>query len=90
MTQSVIATSVKPLAGLRILTTFMDGKQTIYDCNQDIKTIKAFQKLTIPDEFEKVYLAYGGRSIAWGDGNEFEDPTMDSEVPYSEGLELER
>ncbi|WP_273451237.1 DUF2442 domain-containing protein [Streptococcus ferus] len=79
------AVKVKPLSGYRIQVSFSNGRVVIYDVKQDINRIKAFHKLRAESEFQKVYVAYAGASIAWGDGNPFSDPDMDVEVPYTEG-----
>lgn len=85
MLYSVVATKVQAINNHQIQVWFSDSRVTRYDVAQDIKSIRAFSKLSDPEEFQKVYLLYGGRSIAWGDGDEFTDPSMDIEVPYDEG-----
>lgn len=79
------AVKVKSLPNYIIKVWYEDGKVFVYDVLQDIKQIKAFRHLSDIEAFQKVYLQYNGYSIAWGDGDEFVDPTMDCEVPYSEG-----
>ncbi|MEX2803868.1 hypothetical protein AB3329_01940 [Streptococcus sp. H31] len=81
----VRAIAVKALANYCIQVTYEDGKTFIYNVQEDIRTIKAFHYLKDEGAFSKVYLQYNGYSIAWGDGDEFEDVTMDCEVPYLEG-----
>ena len=80
------AVSVKSVGKYQIEVTYTNEETYLYDVTHDIESIKSFKKLTSQEEFSKVYLAYGGMSIAWGDGDEFSDPTMDVEVPYAEGI----
>ncbi len=58
---------IKPLEGLRLLATFFDNTQKIYDVNplldkwqfEDLKTIKGL--------FELVKVDVGGYGIVWND-----------------------
>ncbi|MFU2203300.1 hypothetical protein ACM0QA_00740 [Streptococcus pluranimalium] len=81
----VRAIKVKPLSNYCIQVWYEDGKIVIYDVSKDIQTIKIFHHLKDEENFQKVYLQYGGYAIAFGDGDEFEDPTIDCDVPYDEG-----
>lgn len=82
------AIKVIPLANYHIQVWYEDGRCVIYNVKQDIDHIKAFKLLEDKEQFQKVYLQYNGYSIAWGDGDEFSDPTIDCEVPYDEGEQI--
>lgn len=82
------AVKVEALSNYMIKVWYKDKKCFIYDVKQDIEQIKAFSYLKDEEQFKKVYLQYSGYAIAWGDGDEWEDVTMDAEVPYFEGDEL--
>lgn len=82
------AQKVQALPNYCILVDYVNGESYIYSVLSDINHIKAFAKLKDKEEFSKVYLTRGGMSIAWGDGDEFSDPDMDVEVPFSEGQKV--
>lgn len=82
------AIKVEPLPGYRIKVWYQDKKCFIYNVKQDIDNLKVFAHLKDEEQFKKVYLQYAGYTIAWGDGDEWEDVTMSSEVPYYEGEQI--
>lgn len=84
------AVKVVPKSHYHIQTWFEDGRVTLYNVLPDIEKIKPFGKLKDEREFQKVYVTNNGGSIAWGDGDIWQDPDMDVEVPYLDGVIVEK
>lgn len=82
------AVKVEALPNYDIKVWYQDGKCFRYNVKQDIDSLKAFAHLRNEEQFKKVYLQYAGYAIAWGDGDEWEDVTMSTEVPYYEGEQI--
>lgn len=82
------AVKVEALPNYDIKVWYQDGKCFRYNVKQDVDSLKAFAHLRDEEQFKKVYLQYTGYAIAWGDGDEWEDVTMSTEVPYYEGEQL--
>lgn len=60
--------SVKPLAGFMLQVAFDDGKQVIYDVNEDIRTIPSYADLKlIIGLFNQVHLDQSRTCICWTD-----------------------
>ncbi|MCD8147987.1 MAG: DUF2442 domain-containing protein [Clostridiales bacterium] len=73
------ATSVETLENYRLLVTFDNGEQRIYDVRNLIKG-DWFGKLKDPDYFRTVHVA--GLSVEWADGQDVcPDDLYDSSVP---------
>lgn len=77
--------SVKPLKGYFLHVVFDDGKDCIYDVNDDIDTIKGYEDLrSINGLFEQVQLDESRTCVYW---NDFIDLPSDAiyenaSVPY--------
>lgn len=60
--------SVKPLKGYLLHVIFDDGKDCIYDVNDDINAVEAYQNLkVIHGLFEQVQLDESRTCIFWND-----------------------
>ncbi|MDD6492676.1 MAG: DUF2442 domain-containing protein [Firmicutes bacterium] len=60
--------SVKPLKGYFLHVVFDDGKDCIYDVNDDIDTIKGYEDLrSINGLFEQVQLDESRTCVYWND-----------------------
>ncbi|MBR1930346.1 MAG: DUF2442 domain-containing protein [Lachnospiraceae bacterium] len=60
--------SVKPLKGYLLHVIFDDGKNCIYDVNDDINTIKSYEDLkNIHGLFEQVQLDESRTCVFWND-----------------------
>lgn len=60
--------SVVPLPGYLLQVVFDDGKQCIYDVNDDMNTIPSYQDLqTITGLFEQVQLDESRTCVFWND-----------------------
>lgn len=60
--------SVEPLKGYLLHIVFDDGKDCIYDVNEDISTIKEYKDLkTIHGLFEQVQLDKSRTCVFWND-----------------------
>jgi hypothetical protein len=58
--------SVRPLGGKRLLITFANGTQKVYDC-QRILGLERFQLLRNEAFFKAVTVDPGGYGISWND-----------------------
>jgi len=58
--------SVEPLNEKRLVVTFVNGVQKIYDC-QEILRLDRFQPLTNDALFKSVQVDVGGYGISWDD-----------------------
>lgn len=58
--------SVEPLSEKRLVVTFVNGVQKIYDC-QEILRLDRFQPLTDDTFFKSVVVDVGGYGISWDD-----------------------
>jgi len=58
--------SVKPLRGKRLLVTFQNNIQKIYDCNQLLKE-EVFRPLKNDSLFKSAKVDQGGYGVIWND-----------------------
>ncbi len=58
--------SVQPLPERRLLVTFVNGRQTLYDCRWLLE-LDRFQLLTYDAFFNAVTVDLGGYGISWND-----------------------
>ncbi len=58
--------SVSPLEGKRLLVTFVDGTQKIYDCQQILR-LERFRLLNQEAFFKAVMVDPGGYGVSWND-----------------------
>lgn len=74
--------SVKPLKGYFLHVVFDDGKNCIYDVNNDINTIESYKDLkTINGLFEQVQLDESRTCVFWNDSID-----LPSDAVYENGF----
>ena len=60
--------NIKPLKNFKLHVVFDDGKEVIYDVNEDIETIKEFQDLkSVYGLFDQVQLDDSRTCVYWND-----------------------
>lgn len=64
---SIKVIRVTPLDNLRLLILFENGVQKIFDVNELIKDVPAFELLRDPALFQQVKVEPGGYGISWTD-----------------------
>lgn len=75
---------VKPLKGKRLLVTFVNGVQKIYDC-QIILNLERFQLLKQEAFFKAVTVDPGGYGISWDDERDLSEYEL-----WNNGVEVEQ
>lgn len=86
--------SVFPLEGKRLLVTFVDGTQKVYDCRQ-ILHLERFRLLNQEAFFKAITVNPGGYGVSWNDDMDLSEyelwhngVTVDSkDISGREGLE---
>ena len=75
--------SVRPLGGKRLLITFANGTQKVYDC-QRILGLERFQLLRNEAFFKAVTVDPGGYGISWNDEMDLSEYEL-----WNNGFEVE-
>jgi len=75
--------SVEPLKGRRLLVTFVNRVQKVYDCNR-IMHLDRFQLLTNEAFFKTVTVDAGGYGISWNDEMDLSEYEL-----WDNGMEME-
>ena len=75
--------SVRPLAGRRLLVTFANGVQKVYDC-QKILGLERFQLLRNEAFFKAVTVDPGGYGVSWNDDMDLSEYEL-----WNNGFEVE-
>lgn len=75
--------SVVPLKGRRLLVTFVNGVQKVYDC-QRILSLERFQLLKQEAFFKAVAVDPGGYGISWNDEMDLSEYEL-----WNNGVEVE-
>lgn len=74
---------VKPLDGYLLHIVFDDGRECIYDVNEDMNTIKGYEDLKyIHGLFDQVQLDESRTCVFWND-----DIDLASDILYEYGIE---
>lgn len=76
--------SVTPLREKRLLVTFVNGVQKVYDCNR-IMNLDRFQSLKIEAFFKAVRVDIGGYGLSWDDETDLSEYEL-----WNNGVELEQ
>jgi len=74
--------SVKPLTDMRLLVTFVDGMQKVYDC-KGIVHLDRFQSLENEAFFNTVTVDPGGYGISWSDETDLSEYEL-----WNKGIEV--
>lgn len=78
--------NIKAMSDYRLLATFADGKQKLYDVKPLFSKWQAFELLRIVDGlFEQVKVDLGGYGISWND-----DIDLSCDEIYENGIEIEK
>jgi len=75
--------SVRPLEGRRLLVTFANGVQKIYDC-QGLLNLDRFQLLKHEAFFKAVTVDPGGYGVSWNDEMDLSEYEL-----WNNGVEVE-
>ncbi|MDD3553625.1 MAG: DUF2442 domain-containing protein [Deltaproteobacteria bacterium] len=75
--------SVRPISGKRLLVTFVNGRQKIYDCHR-ILGIERFQLLRNEAFFKAVTVDSGGYGVSWNDEMDLSEYEL-----WNNGVEIE-
>jgi len=75
--------SVAPLPERRLLVTFANGVQKIYDCNR-LMNLERFQLLNREAFFKSVKVDIGGYGVSWDDERDLSEYEL-----WNNGVEVE-